>query len=102
MGWLRPPAVASGKSAGCFSARLLDGLAGEADAEFLENLAVHLAGHDGGVHLFVDIVYEGLVDEAGAAGGGVVAGEVPVAGVVGTSLVQPFDALDGASPQSYG
>ena len=28
-----------------------DGLTCEADAEFLEDFAVHLAGHDGGVHL---------------------------------------------------
>jgi len=27
-----------------------DGLAGEADAEFLEDLAVYFAGHHGGVH----------------------------------------------------
>ena len=27
------------------------GLGGETDAEFLEDLAVHFAGHDGGVHL---------------------------------------------------
>lgn len=30
---------------------LADRFRGEADAEFLEDLAVHLAGHDGGVHL---------------------------------------------------
>ncbi len=29
----------------------MDGLGGEADAEFLEDFAVHLAGHNGGVHL---------------------------------------------------
>ena len=28
-----------------------DGFGGEADAEFLEDLAVDFAGHDGGVHL---------------------------------------------------
>ena len=37
---------------------------------------------------------EGLVDEAGAARRGIVAGKIPVAGMVGTSLVQALDALE--------
>ncbi len=31
--------------------QFLDWFARESDAKFLENLAIHLAGHDGGVHL---------------------------------------------------
>ena len=42
-----------------------DGFRGEADAEFLEDLAVHFAGHDGGVHLAA--VEEGQAIEGAAA-----------------------------------
>lgn len=42
-----------------------DGFGGESDAEFLEYLAVHLAGHDGGVHLAA--VEEGEAVEGAAA-----------------------------------
>ena len=44
--------------------------------------------------LFVDIVYKCLVDEACAARGGVVTGEVPVSRMVGASLVQSLDTLE--------
>ena len=40
------------------------GLGGETDAEFLEDLAVHFAGHDGGVHLAA--VEEGKAVEGAA------------------------------------
>ncbi len=43
---------------------------------------------------FVDIVYKCLVDEACAARGGVMAGEVPVSWMVGASLVQSLDTLE--------
>ena len=46
------------------------------------------------VKFAVNIVYECLVDESCAARRGLVAGEVPVARMVGTSLVQSLDALE--------
>ena len=42
-----------------------DGFWGEADAEFLEDFALDLAGHDGGVHLAA--VEEGEAVEGAAA-----------------------------------
>jgi len=59
---------ASGKSANSFSARLLNRFTRQSDAEFLEDFAVHLAGHDGGVHLAA--VEEGDAVEGAAAGPG--------------------------------
>ena len=45
------------------------------------------------VHYLFMVVDEGLVDEAVAAWGGVVAGEVPVALMVGTGCMKAFDGL---------
>jgi hypothetical protein len=42
-----------------------DRLAGESDAKFLEDLVIHFAGHDGGVHLTA--VEEGEAVEGAAA-----------------------------------
>ena len=46
------------------------------------------------VKFAVNIVHECLVDESCAARRGIVAGEVPVARMVGTSLMQSLNALE--------
>jgi hypothetical protein len=45
-------------------------------------------------HYLLEVVDKGLVDEAVAAGGRVLASEVPVALVVGTGSMEAFDGLE--------